>query len=191
MIARPLADQRRTPPRRTATACAFVALLFVLATPTQAAPISASIEGCVSQLPGDVATWSSPVHFQFVAFWDPAAGCDPTIYQPIVVHAWFEDFDGTGGLKVQTLLDLFPRCGRIQFDAHSYISVTSNILDELGLVSLVFDTGVDCASAPPPTFTQTPPGPHNPGAPEPGAAALVATGAVLLHHLRRRWKGPA
>ena len=78
-----------------------------------------------------------------VAFWDPIAGCDPTIAVPTVLHEWKENYDGTGGLMTVALPELFPTCGRIQFDAHSYLGNT-NILDPMGLVSLVFNTGIDC-----------------------------------------------
>ena len=125
------------------------ALCFLACVPNAAAdPIKASHEGCVSALPDNRATWTADRHFQFVAFWDPVSGCDPTIQQPIVLHAWIEDFDGTGGLKVETLFDQFPKCGRIQFDAQTYVDATSNLLDAMGLVSLVFDTKIDCASTP-------------------------------------------
>jgi hypothetical protein len=167
--------------------CVSVALL--LTTPAAAAPVMPSIDGCVSELPDNRATWTSTRHFQFVAFWDPIAGCDPTIYQPILLHQWFENFDGTGGLKVETLWELFPKCGRIQFDAHAYISATSAVLDDMGLVSLVFNTGVDCGPtmlspdfAPP---TLSPPPPVAP-IPEAGSLVLLGTGLAFL---KRRYGG--
>ena len=140
-------DSGTTAHRWGALACAPILVLFVSAAPAQADPILATHDGCVTTLPAVGATWTATRHFQFVASWDPIAGCAPTITHPMVLHEWFENFDGTGGLKVLTRFDWFPKCGRIQFDAQSYIDGASAILDDMGLVSLVFNTGVDCAGA--------------------------------------------
>jgi hypothetical protein len=124
----------------------FLVLVVVLCSvaPATAAPM-ATLQGCVSSLAPNQAQWQAPEHFQMVAFWDPIAGCDPTIAKPIVLHEWLENFDGSGGLKTIARPELFPTCGRIQFDAHSYIGLTGQ-LDPMGLVSLVFNTGIDCLS---------------------------------------------
>ena len=123
-----------------------IALTLVCAAPAIAAPITPTLQGCVSSLAPGAARWQSSEHFQMVAFWDPTSGCNPTIAVPIVLHEWIENFNGTGGLLTVAHPELFPACGRIQFDAHSYMGVTGE-LDPLGLVSLVFDTGVDCVLA--------------------------------------------
>ena len=177
--------------------CALVLLLFVMVPSLHAEPIVATHDGCVRELPSTGAIWTAPQHFQFVASWDPVSGCAPTIYHATVLHEWVEDFDETGGLKVSTRLDWFPTCGRIQFDAQTYVDPTSNVLDPMGLVSLVFDTGVDCDSVnselPSPVRRSTP-GPPPGGAtsriatqnevPEPAALLLLGLGVALA----RAWR---
>jgi hypothetical protein len=134
-----------------------------------------------------------------VAFWDPTAGCDPTIAIPIVLHEWIPNFDGTGGLMTVAHPELFPTCGRIQFDAHSYLGLTG-LLDPMGLVSLVVNTGIDCRTDP---FAgggddknggggNEPQGPP-PGVPEPPGVWLVTLGlaAFLAYGMRRSMRHSA
>ena len=149
-------------------------LLLVPAAPLQAAPISASVWGCVTVLPEGAATWISTEHFQFVAFWDAVSGCEPTIAHPVVLHEWLENFDGAGGLKVQALQSLVPKCGRVQFDAHAYLGGPNLILDPFGLVSLVLDTGVDCEVLPTPPIR-----PFGGQLPETDTLWLIGIGAAL------------
>lgn len=171
-------DARWTTRDRNAVVFHALTLSILVFVPSaQADPVMATHDGCVTALPATEATWTSTRHFQFVASWDPVPGCEPTIAHAMVLHEWLEDFDGSGGLMVKTVMDWFPKCGRIQFDAQSYVSADSNILDEMGLVSLVFDTGVDCASveglSPGPTPTPQ-------EVPEPPVIALLASGAAVL-----------
>lgn len=124
----------------------LVVILLAAASSAAAGPITPTIQGCVSasSLGVGQAKWTAPEHFQMVAFWDPVAGCDPTIAIPIVLHEWISNYDGTGGLMTVAHPESFPACGRIQFDAQSYLGQGA-VLDPMGLVSLMVDTGIDCA----------------------------------------------
>jgi hypothetical protein len=113
----------------------------------------------------------------------------------MVLHEWFENFDGTGGLKVLTRFDWFPKCGRIQFDAQSYIDGASAILDDMGLMSLVFNTGVDCdgALSQPPAVQVSDESVTSRIAtevPEPISLLLLGTALTLRRFLAQRRKEP-
>jgi hypothetical protein len=112
-------------------------VILIWATPAAADPITSNVSGCGQVR--ETLTWtsSSPTGFRFMAFHSPWAGCAETIE------------GNTRGLHVEshdpytvTVSDyLLPVCGRVQFDAHSY---SPDGLDPFGLVSYVFNTGVDC-----------------------------------------------
>lgn len=117
-----------------------VLCLLGCASPALAGPIVPSNSGCASSLPTG-ASWGHSEPFVFMAFYDPDAGCDPTIRNPTGgFHVATDLLDG--GYRIDLLKDRLPACGRVQFDAHSYLPTGG--LDPVGLFSLVFNTGIDC-----------------------------------------------
>jgi hypothetical protein len=162
-------------------------LLTFLPAPLMALPITASVEGCVSTLASGEATWSSAEHFIFVSFWDPFAGCDPTIAHPGIYYTFEENFDGMGGLRTEAAPQTFPTCGRIQFDAQEYIDTPDGWLPLGQLKSLVFNTGIDCVSGRDP---DDPPGDPSFRVPEPGTWMLFGLGAAGVAR-RYRTRAPA
>lgn len=112
--------------------------------------ILATVDGCLKlrELP-DPTTWEAPgEHFQMVAFWSSVPGCEATIEVPIIAFDWLENFDGLGGLRTVLRRDLLPSCGRVQFDAGTYVlGSTDGTLDDNGLRALVVDLG-PCLSVP-------------------------------------------
>jgi hypothetical protein len=156
--------------------------LLLLPTPAWALPITASVEGCVTDLNPGEASWVSPEYFQFVAFWDPVAGCDPTILSPGVFYVYEQNFDGLGGSLVTAMPEWFPVCGRIQFDAQEYIDTPNGAMALGQLKSLVYNTGTDCES-----YSEgSGDGGDAAGVPEPAILILLAGGAASAVRRRRR-----
>jgi hypothetical protein len=114
------------------------------AQPASAGPITASLEGCVmlddSQLA--TATWFASGTFQAVAFHDPLPGCDQTITDALAGAYTFDENRAADTLRASLNPNALPTCGRVQYDLHAYLAF--DVLDPMGLKSLVVDTGIAC-----------------------------------------------
>ncbi len=120
----------------------FIILVFLLVPMLAfASPITSTIQSgaCGGVLPDMRWQTADPTGMVFMAFHDKSKGCSPTIFG----NTWgvFEAkiIDGKYTVLVNPLW--LPKCGHVQFDAHAY-SATG--LDPLGLMTYVYDTGVDC-----------------------------------------------
>ena len=123
----------------------LVFLMPIAPRPATASPILATLEGCVTSIAEGEATWTSLDYYQFVAFWDPLAGCDTTITSQGIFHR-FEDVyrDGHRGLYAEVVPALLPSCGRVQFDAQEYIETERGFLPLGQLKTLVWNSEIDC-----------------------------------------------
>lgn len=152
-----------------------------VATHAAAAPITASLEGCVavgdSRL-GD-AVWFAHGTFQAVAFDDWQAGCGITILVPVHNVFVFDDDRALNTLTARLDMNSLPTCGRRQYDVHYYLE--DGQLDPLGLKSLVIDTGVDCV-----VTCLVNCGVAGQTVPEPGMTAVLTLGLVYACRRRRR-----
>lgn len=161
-------------------------LLFT-APPASAGPITASLEGCVMlddpQLA--TATWFASGTFQAVAFHDPLPGCDQTITDPLAGAYTFDENRAADTLTAWLNPKALPTCGRVQYDLHAYVAF--DVLDPMGLKSLVVDTGITCGEGQGATVAIDDDtngggdGANGPDLPEPSLIALLAlaTSSVL------------
>ena len=152
----------------------------LVAAPSSAHPITATLEGCVVVTDPRLAEalWTATGTFQAVAFDDPFAGCDTTIAHPVLDPYLFDENRFNNTLKAWIDLSKLPSCGRRQYDLHYYLGY--GVLDPDGLKSLVIDTGIDCI-----TFSQMPDDSDN-HVPEPSILPLMACGFVAVFWLRTR-----
>src|SRR5688572_4473042 len=97
-----------------------VLLTVFIASSAFAAPILTSVDGssgaCISALPTAGVRWESTAHFQFAVFWDDNLTCEATIANGYAPYHRYDNFDGSGGLRIEMFQgDLIP-CKKYQID---------------------------------------------------------------------------
>jgi hypothetical protein len=163
------------------TRCTFSLILLLLAAPAAAGPITTNLTGdCVDALPTEGASWQSTSHFRFAVFWDDVLDCAPTIAHGYGPYERFDDFDGTGGLRIEMSADALYACKKHQIDWQEVLEDGS-----LGLLgAIIINPGLNgsCQGGTSelslqPSGTEEPP---PASVPEPGTLLMALIGACAL-----------
>ena len=113
--------------RPAAIPLSVAVILTILATPAFASSIVTNVaggpggieEGCVGALPSAGAAWESTGHFQFAVFWDDNLTCEATTDNGYAPYYRYDDFDGTGGLRIEMFQAELRPCKKYQIDWRS------------------------------------------------------------------------
>ena len=169
------------------TRCTLSLIVWLLAAPAAAGPITTNLTGnCVEALPTEGATWQSTSHFRFAVFWDDVLDCEPTIAHGYGPYERFDDFDGTGGLRIEMSADALYACKKHQIDWQEVLEDGS-----LGLLgAIIINPGLNgsCQGStsdfyPLPSETEGPPPTPVPEAGTFLLALLAACALVIQRHL--------
>ena len=171
-------------------------MVTVLGSPAFASTIQTNVysgpghiqDGCVSALPSTGATWESTGHFQFAVFWDDNLTCEATIDNGYAPYYRYDNFDGTGGLRIEMFqADLIP-CKKYQIDWRSVFADGSYGVVQAILLNPVNNPecqgGGGGSAAFPPALAPTAPVPE-PGT-ETGTLMLVASSLLWVAGRSRR-----
>jgi hypothetical protein len=166
--------------------CVFL-LTVLIVSPALAGPIFTSVDGgssgCISALPAAGAYWESAGHFQFAVFWDDNLTCEATIANGYAPYHRYDNFDGTGGLRIEMFqADLIP-CKKYQIDWRKVYDDGSVDPVQAILINPIDNPECQSGSTPyPPAPTPTRPV----RVPEAHTLLLIATGLVWFAQRRHR-----